>query len=101
YHRGGCFWIDASGSALDPQFHGVLRALDETVPSLEEMRLGARGVRAELTKALDVEATSKSILVVVDNVPEPAAGPPLALDTWCPGLGRVACLATSRKRLDD
>jgi tetratricopeptide (TPR) repeat protein len=102
YYPGGCFWIDAAGDVpLKRQFHGVLRVLREGVPPIEAMREVGRDVRAELIDALHVEASTRSILFVVDNVPEP--GPdtgPVALETWCPALGKVTCLATSRKRLD-
>ena len=67
----------------------------------EQMRELGRHMHTELIDVLHADAGSSSMLFVVDNVPEPAPGTaPLPLETWCPGLGKVTCLATSRKRLE-
>lgn len=43
-------------------------------------------------------ASGQRILWVVDNLPEPQAGQtPAPLDTWCPPLGHVSLLLTSRR----
>lgn len=101
-YRGGLFWIDASeAEPLERQLHGVLHELRRDTPPIETMREHGRDVRAELETELHEVAATQSMLFVLDNVPEPKAGtPPPALERWCPALGKVTCLATSRKRLD-
>jgi tetratricopeptide (TPR) repeat protein len=102
WYRGGCFWIDASdGLLVERQLHGVLASLRPGLPSIEAMREAQRDVRAELSAALHAEAATTSMLFVVDNVPEPTGASPPPLDTWCPALGKVTCVATSRKRIHD
>ncbi len=99
---GGLFWIDASPTLpLDAQLYGVLRELRPTIAPLSEMQRERRIVSEELADALHAEAKGQPILMIVDNVPErDASGSVPSLATWCPALGRVTCIATSRKRLD-
>ena len=54
----------------------------------------------ELAQALQAQPADEPVLVVVDNVPESVPGQrPKPLKHWCPALGRVTVLATSRMRL--
>jgi tetratricopeptide (TPR) repeat protein len=102
WYRGGCFWIDASdGLLVERQLHGVLASLRPGLPSIEAMREAQRDVRTELSAALHADAATTSMLFVVDNVPEPTDTAPPPLETWCPALGKVTCVATSRKRIRD
>lgn len=99
---GGIFWVDAdvSEERLEEQFHGILKALWPKVPDLVEFNRDNRNVTSELAAALDEAAGRAPILYVVDNVPEPAEGKaPQPLQTWCPALGKVALLVTSRAKL--
>lgn len=99
YFPGGLFWMDAERE-VEPQQYGVLRALDPAVPDLESVRQYPDGVAGALARALRRVPPETPALLVVDNVPEPAAGaPPQPLATWCPAVGHVAVLATSRVRL--
>jgi tetratricopeptide (TPR) repeat protein len=98
YYPGGVFWIDADVDeiSLEEQLHGILSALRQ-VPDLYTFRSQQRNVRRELSAAIDGLPSDKPILFVVDNVPEKSPRP---LADFCPALGRVAVLATSRRKLD-
>lgn len=99
--RGGIFWIDAVPDP-EPQLYAVLRALDPHAPALEALRLPhGDGVAAAVARAVrNRPADAEPILFVVDNVPEPEPGErPAPLRTWCPVLGEVSVLATSRRTL--
>jgi tetratricopeptide (TPR) repeat protein len=96
---GGIIWIDAS-KELEPQFHGVLQTFDPQVPALPEFQQQKRDIRGELEKALRARAAKRPLLWVVDDIPEPVAPrPPPKLSAYCPALGQVAALMTSRRRL--
>jgi len=97
---GGILWFDA-GKPLEPQFHGALRALDPAAPSLGRFISQGRDARAELEIALRVRFTRQPILMVVDNVPESGGNgaAPRSLGEYCPAVGHVATLVTSRRRL--
>lgn len=94
---GGLFWVNAElGDRLEEQLHGILATLDPSTPALVAMREAGRDVAAELAVALRARAGTP-VLYVVDNVPEPEAGEaPRALTIWCPAMGEVALLVTSR-----
>ncbi|WP_309242936.1 tetratricopeptide repeat protein [Hyalangium versicolor] len=103
-YPGGQFWVDAAVSSdlLEEQFHEILRRFKKDIPSLEvcrrpEMR-EALNIRKEVTEALEAAASRGPILFVVDNVPESAqrGGPRPPLETWCPVVGRVSLIVTSR-----
>lgn len=99
---GGIFWVDADKGEdqLEEQFHGVLQTLRPEVPDLATYRRLGRKVDEELAEALDAAARKGAVLYIVDNIPEPSATtPPRPLKTWCPALGRVTVLATSRAKL--
>ncbi|WP_163992795.1 tetratricopeptide repeat protein [Pyxidicoccus caerfyrddinensis] len=99
---GGLFWVDAEAGEveLEARFHGILSTLEPGVPSLKEFREQQRDAAGELARALHARCAKAPVLYVVDNVPETAPGQrPRPLKTWCPALGKVALLATSRARL--
>ena len=96
YYPGGLFGVDGGSKALDVEFHRVLRALDPAVPHLAALRAEDRDVRQELDRAL--RDIGRPALFVVDNIPEPAAGKdPPNIGEFCPALGAVTVLATSRQ----
>ncbi|WP_164018340.1 tetratricopeptide repeat protein [Pyxidicoccus trucidator] len=102
YYPGGIFWVDADVGmdALEEQHHGILQVLSPQVPDLATCRKDKRRVVDELARALEEATRRGRVLYVVDNVPEPVPGtPPPALETWCPALGVVSALFTSRLRL--
>lgn len=98
--RGGLFWIDAEDDA-ELQLYDVLRALDPGAVELAEVRRQQGGIRSAVARAVRaLPPGSPPPLFVIDNVPEPEPGQaPLPLDTWCPVLGEVAVLATSRRHV--
>lgn len=103
HYPGGLFWVnaDVGPDRLEEQFHGILRTLVPDAPELVEFRERGRSVAREMAGALEKVAARERVLYVVDNVPEP--GPedaPAPLGTWCPVMGKVSLLATSRARLD-
>ncbi|HZH77853.1 MAG TPA: toll/interleukin-1 receptor domain-containing protein [Archangium sp.] len=102
HYPGGLFWVDAEvqPERLEEQFHGILRALKPEVPDLVEFRKAERSAAQEMAEALDAIAARERVLYVVDNVPEPVQDEaPKSLWTWCPVIGRVSLLATSRTSL--
>jgi hypothetical protein len=102
HYPGGLFWVDAdvSEDRLTERFYGILQTLRPDTPALGEFLKAGRAARDELAQALQALPADKPVLVVVDNVPEPMPGrPPKPLQHWCPALGRVTTLATSRLRL--
>jgi tetratricopeptide (TPR) repeat protein len=99
HYPGGVFWIDAEGDEdrLETQFHGALRVLHPEIPELIHFREQERDAHAELGAALEQASLRAPVLMVVDNVPEsPAGTSPRPLATWCPAIGKIALLATSR-----
>ena len=96
---GGVFWLDASASAdnLDEQFHGMWSKLDCTATDLKRMREANRPVAPELARAL--KSIEQPILFVIDNLPESSPAP--SLSDYCPALGHVTVLATSRQVAGD
>ena len=102
-HPGGLFWVNAEvgPERLEEQFHGILRTLAPSVPDLVAFRKSERNAAHELAVALEGIAARERVLFVVDNVPEPKPGEAQKpLETWCPAIGKVSLLATSRARLD-
>ncbi|HZH76993.1 MAG TPA: tetratricopeptide repeat protein [Archangium sp.] len=103
HHRGGLFWVNAEvgPERLEEQFHGILRTLrPDEVPDLVKFRESQRNAAREMAEALEHVAARERVLYVVDNVPEPGPGErPKPLETWCPAIGRVSLLATSRAKL--
>jgi tetratricopeptide (TPR) repeat protein len=102
-YSGGLFWVDASESTapLFIQFHGILSQLLPDIPSLSDFVNQRRDARDELTDTLHAQESEEPILFVIDNIPEhPANTSSQPLFTWCPSLGQVSCIVTSRLRLD-
>jgi tetratricopeptide (TPR) repeat protein len=98
HYRGGNFWVDASGGVgmLPRQFRGILRSLspgDEDVATAE----AGRNYAQDLRRALHARVQSTPVLFVIDNIPEGQHPPPL--DEWCPSLGEVSCIITSRAKV--
>ena len=103
HYPGGVFWINADMdvAAIDEQFHGVLRSLcpHGPVPTLADIRKRGESIRDQLFRALAREPAEEPILFVVDNVPETPAGSSVRrLQDFCPALGLVTLLVTSRQR---
>jgi tetratricopeptide (TPR) repeat protein len=99
-YPGGLFWMNAEvpGDRLEAQMHGILRVLrpDET-PGLEVFRTSKRDAARELGQALNAMEDGERVLYVVDNVPETSgSGPTRKLGHWCPAVGAVTLLVTSR-----
>jgi tetratricopeptide (TPR) repeat protein len=99
-YPGGLFWINAEQSLrLEEQLHGVLVTLRPEVPRFTEFSQAGRDAARELAQALRALPRERPVLYVVDNIPEPEAGhPPKDLSTWCPAVGSVTLLVTSRAR---
>lgn len=91
HYPGGIFWLNAEAGDLELQFHGMLRELDPNAPDLNTLQKGG-GVARALARAFE-NVEGGRILFVADNVPEGDAFP---MDHWCPGMGSVTLLATSR-----
>ena len=107
--RGGIIWVDLGDDALadrDRTYYAVLTALNTaygtpTLPASEygEPR-GLQDLRDDLRAAIARAAADESMLVVLDNVPEPPAGlPPAALDDLWPAIGLTPLIVTSRLRV--
>ncbi|HEX5727378.1 MAG TPA: toll/interleukin-1 receptor domain-containing protein [Longimicrobiaceae bacterium] len=98
--RGGLFWINAEQDA-EPQLYEVLQALDPAAPPIEILRTAQHGVPGAVVRALlRLPADAPPPLFIIDNVPEPEPGQqPKPLETWCPALGEVAVLTTSRTQV--
>jgi hypothetical protein len=95
-YPGGVFWVDAASSDMEGEFWRVLSALDSDVPALAAMRGQGRDVRRELERAL--RGIGQPALYVIDNIPEAGSGAdPPPIGDFCPALGAVAILATSRQ----
>lgn len=100
YFKGGLFWINAE-SDPELQLYDVLRALNSNTPAIEVVRQASGGVSTAVSQAIRSRADdAPTPLFIIDNVPEPAANqPPKPLETWCPVLGAVPVLITSRRRV--
>src|SRR5438445_6506279 len=99
-YPGGLFWVNAEQSLrLEEQLHGVLATLRPEVGAFAEFAKAGRSAAAELERELRRLPKDRPVLYVVDNVPEPESGQaPLPLSTWCPAVGAVTLLVTSRAR---
>jgi tetratricopeptide (TPR) repeat protein len=96
YYPGGIFWVDATSPDRDLEFWRVLSSIEPSLPDIAVMRAQGRDVRRELERAL--RFIGKPVLYVVDNIDEaiPGQGPPSITD-FCPALGAVTVLITSRQ----
>lgn len=98
HFKGGLFWINAE-SDPELQLYDVLLALNPAAPAIEQIRQVPGGVPAAVARAIRT-ASAGTPLFIIDNVPEPQPDqPPKPLDTWCPVLGEVPVLTTSRTRV--
>jgi hypothetical protein len=96
YYPGGVFWVNAGSKALETEFWRVLNAIAPTVPDLATMRAQGRNVERELERAL--RGIGRATLYVVDDIPEaPPGEDPPGTASFCPALGAVTVLATSRQ----
>jgi tetratricopeptide (TPR) repeat protein len=96
YYPGGLFWVNAASASIDDEFWRILSALDATVPDLAAMRDQKRDIRRELEGAL--RRIERPALYVIDNIPEAAPREDaLSVGYFCPALGGVTVLATSRQ----
>jgi tetratricopeptide (TPR) repeat protein len=100
HFRGGLFWIDAE-SDPELQLYEVLRELNPDAPAIEAIRQVPGGVPTAVARAVRTRAEdAPTPLFIIDNVPEPQPDqPPRPLETWCPVLGEVPVLTTSRTRV--
>jgi tetratricopeptide (TPR) repeat protein len=99
HYPGGLFWVDATPNPqrIREQFHGILRTIEPQVPSFATFCQEGRDAQSELEHALHHLPADQPALFVVDNVPDNTAV--ASLKTWCPGIGKVSLLLTSRRRL--
>jgi tetratricopeptide (TPR) repeat protein len=97
-YPGGVFWIDASESdQVSMELRHVLRAAVEPRERALVDELPEPDLRHAVRAALCTCAADGEVLFVVDNLPECLPGAALpALDHFCPALGDVTCLITSR-----
>jgi tetratricopeptide (TPR) repeat protein len=100
HFRGGLFWINAE-SDPELQLYDVLQALNPSAPAIELVRQGSAGVPGAVARAIRSRPDdAPTPLFIIDNVPEPQPDqPPKPLETWCPVLGEVPVLTTSRTRI--
>src|ERR1039458_7899325 len=96
YYPGGIFWVNAASSDIDVEFWRLLSTLDPNLPDLAIMRKRGRDIRRELERAL--RRIGQPALYVIDNIPEaPVGTAPPSVGYFCPAVGAVAVLATSRQ----
>lgn len=99
YFPGGVFWINAEQDA-ELQLYDVLQAINPQIPELAVLRDTPSGVPGVLARTLRNRTDVPPPLFIIDNVPDPeSAQPPQPLETWCPVLGEVPVLTTSRTRV--
>jgi tetratricopeptide (TPR) repeat protein len=100
HFKGGLFWINAE-SDPELQLYEVLQALNPAALPIEAVRETPGGVPGALARAIRSRPDdAPTPLFIIDNVPEPEpAQPPKPLETWCPVLGEVPVLTTSRTRI--
>jgi tetratricopeptide (TPR) repeat protein len=96
YYPGGIFWVNANSKSLEAEFWRVLNALEPAVPDLATMHAQGRNITRELERAL--RSIGRPALYVVDDIPETGPGEaPAGISDFCPALGAVTILATSRQ----
>jgi tetratricopeptide (TPR) repeat protein len=98
--RGGLFWISAEQvETAESQLYNVLLALNPAAAPIEAIRAIPGGVEQALARVIR-KMDGPRPLFIIDNVPESKPGePPMPLPTWCPILGEVPVLATSRRQV--
>lgn len=103
HFSGGVFWVDASSESRRLEaLHGALSQLRPEVPPLDALLAQRTDIAGLLRQALATQALSAPVLWAVDNLPTPIAGQaPAPLASWCPALGCVPTLVTTRLRRAD
>ncbi len=98
--RGGLFWINAEQvETAETQLYNALLALNPAAAPIETIRAIPGGVEQALARVIRGMDGPRP-LFIIDNVPEAKPGEPSRpLDTWCPVLGEVPVLATSRRQV--
>lgn len=93
-YPGGVFWVDASDAlTLRSQFRSILRVLGVEADG----ESGQDALAQHLGDALRQQSTIGRVLYVVDDIPDAGSGQaPASLRHYCPALGHVSCLVTSR-----
>jgi hypothetical protein len=101
FFPGGIFWLtaDQTESGLQRQFHGMLRELKVATPELHLFLQAGRDARNELGIALADVASRQSVLFIVDNLPHDSSLPPRPITDYCPVVGVVTVLVTTRVRM--
>ncbi len=97
---GGVFWVDASDpTRRDESLHHILRHLEPAAPPLAALLERPQSLDDLLRRALLRLPRATEVLWVVDNLPVPDSGQQgQPLLHWCPALGQVPVLLTSRMR---
>jgi tetratricopeptide (TPR) repeat protein len=100
FFRGGLFWINAESDA-ELQLYDVLQALTPQTPDISIVRQTSGGVPGAVARAIRARPDdAPTPLFIIDNVPETEPGQrPRPLTTWCPVIGEVPVLTTSRTRV--
>jgi len=98
--RGGLFWINAEQvETAESQLYDILRALNPAAPPIEAVRAAPGGVADALAAVIRAMSDPRP-LFIIDNVPEAKPGERMEpLKTWCPALGEVPVLITSRRQV--
>jgi tetratricopeptide (TPR) repeat protein len=101
FFPGGIFWLtaDQTESGLQRQFHGMLRELKSATPELHLFLQAGRDARKELGNALADAGSGEPVLFIVDNLPHDSSLPPRPITDYCPAVGMVTVLVTSRVRV--
>ncbi|HEX2208813.1 MAG TPA: toll/interleukin-1 receptor domain-containing protein [Longimicrobium sp.] len=100
HFKGGLFWVNAESDA-ELQLYDVLQALNPSAPDITIVRQGSGGVPGAVARAIRTRPDhAPTPLFIIDNVPETEPGQrPRPLATWCPVIGEVPVLTTSRTRV--
>ncbi len=97
-YPGGIFWVNAASNDAESELWRVLSALETDIPDLSVMRGQVWNVNSALGRAL--RKIPLPALYIVDNIPEANPGKePLSIGEFCPALGAVSVLATSRQEI--
>jgi tetratricopeptide (TPR) repeat protein len=99
HFTGGVFWVRCE-DRLETQFWEMLNVLNRT-PARPINEVDFASIPGLLAERVGQQvAQSKPVLFVLDNVPEAGSGPvaPQALDRFCPPLGTVSVIITTRQQ---
>jgi len=104
YYPGGLFWLAAEQDDLGihRQLFGMLKVIHPDLESFELFLALGRDIRNELREALEDIARTQPVLFVIDNVPHYGSGVTAErLSHYCPAIGVVTVLVTSRNHIGD